>query len=147
MTSIFSYPSKTFMWEDTQITLCSWPVVISHDKKILVHISSSTWKYQFIGGRLDVWLSLLENAYSRASEVLERNNIIISEVPPLCLHWEILREDQKEQLILFHFKASLKDESHTWEAVWKTLEELEELWKADMLSSNNILIASKYFLA
>ncbi len=146
MAEIFSLPSKNLGGQDSQITLCSWPVIISPEGKILVHISSSTGKYQFIWGRLDDSSSLRETAVNKATEVLGHKNISLSDKEPLCISWEIKRDGVTEEIVLFHYKAKLEDENNIWEAEWKSLSEIEELWKQDMLSSENVLIASKYFL-
>jgi hypothetical protein len=146
MNNIFAYNYVGFEGETWKITICSGPVIINSEWKLLLHISSSTKKYQFIWGRLNDSESLQENALSRAKEVLGHSEISLILEAPLCIHWEILRDWKTEKLVLFHYKAKLTDESSIWDAVWKTLSEIKELEKQDMLSSKNVVIASKYFL-
>lgn len=146
MTDIFSYPLNKLDGWNWKITICSGPIIISSQKTILVHISSSTDKYQFIWGRLDDTTSLRENAINRWEEVLWHKNITLSSDDPLCIAWEIERDWESEEVVLFHYEAILKDENEIWEGEWKTLDELEELSKKEMLSSENVLIASRYFL-
>lgn len=144
MTELFKYP---YIWLDNStwtLTHCSWPVVI-HKDKVLLHVSSSTGKYQFIWGRLNDELSLKDNAITRADEVLWHRDITL-EWEPLAILWEIMRDEKPETIILFHYKATLTDANDIWEWEWKTLEEILQLEKQDMISSKNIVIASKYFL-
>jgi hypothetical protein len=144
MTTLFNYP---YIWLDEStgtLTHCSGPVVI-HENKVLLHIWSSTWKYQFIWGRLNDTLSLRENAINTAEEVLWHRDITL-EWEPLSIIWEILRNGNPETIILFHYKAYLADINNIWSWEWKTLEEILNLEKQDMISSKNIIIASKYFL-
>lgn len=110
MVTLFTYASRNLEGVESYITLCSGPVIISQDKKILLHISSSTGKYQFIGGRLDTNISLKENALLRASEVLDAQNIVLEDHEPLSIHGEITRNGKKELLVLFHYKARFKNE-------------------------------------
>lgn len=146
MNDIFSYDYIGLDKTDWKITICSGPVIIDQQWKILLHISSSTGKYQFIWGRLNDSESLQQNALSRGAEVLWHQDISLLSREPLCIHGEINRNWQVEKLVLFHYLAKLNDESSIWEAEWKTLEEIEDLQSKDMLSSENILIASKHFL-
>lgn len=146
MTTFFGYTYSDFSWNTWKITHCSWPVLISKENKILLHISSSTGKYQFIGWRLDDSLSLRENALEKAWEVLSQDNITLCENNPCVIIDEIKREWEVEKLILVHYKAELGNESEIWEAEWKSLEEVYELEKENMLSSPNVVIAAKYFL-
>lgn len=144
MTELFKYP---YIWLDEMIgtlTHCSGPVVIREDK-VLLHIWSSTWKYQFIWGRLNDNLSLRENAINTAQEVLWHRDITL-EWEPLAILWEITRDEKVETIILFHYKASLANTDNIWKWEWKTLEQIIELENKNMLSSKNIVIASKYFL-
>ena len=144
MTEIYNFPYIWLDGSDGTMTLCSWPVII-HEDKILLHISDSTWKYQFIWGRLNDELSLKENALEKAEEVLWHRHIILWDTP-LSIVWEIQRDERPETLVLFHYKAALTQLENIWKWEWKTFEEIEVLAKWDMLSSNNVVIASKYFL-
>ena len=146
MTEIFSYSSTDLNESPRKITICSGSIILSSEWRILVHISSSTQKYQFIWWRLDDTTSLRKNAVNRAEEVLWHKNMILSDEDLLCVTWKVDRDWVSEDLILFHYRAKLEDEADIWAAEWKTLEQLEELWGKNMLSSKNVLIASKYFL-
>lgn len=144
MTELYQYP---YIWLDETswtLTHCSGPVIIE-SWKILLHISQSTGKYQFIWWRLDDTLSLRENAIVKAEEVLGHRNIVL-EKSPLAIMWEIQRDNTTETLILFHYKATLKNTENIGSWEWKTYEEILELEKQNMISSKNIIIASKYFL-
>ena len=71
MSTIFSHSYSDFSGHIGAFTISTGPVIVSkNDAKILLHISSSTNKYQFIGGRLDDSLSFRENALMRAREVV-----------------------------------------------------------------------------
>jgi len=146
MNEIYSYDYTWLDWDDGKITICSGPVIINDEKKVLLHISSSTNKYQFIWGRLNDSESLQENVITRAAEVLWHPWISLVSETPLSIYGEIIRDWVKEKLVLFHYLARLDDENNIWTAEWKTLKEIEELSKNDMLSSNNILIAVKHFI-
>lgn len=144
MTTLFNYP---YIWLDDSrwtLTQCSWPVIINEDK-VLVHISDSTGKYQFIWGRLSDEFSLKENAIATAEEVLWHRDITL-QWEPLSILWEIQRDWNPETIILFHYKATLADTNNIWKWEWKTLDEILQLEKKDMISSRNIVIASEYFL-
>ena len=71
MSTIFSHPYSDFAGYIGAFTISTGPVIISQTgDTVLLHISSSTHKYQFIGGRLDDSLSFRENALMRAREVV-----------------------------------------------------------------------------
>ena len=71
MSIIFSHPYSDFTGHIGAFTISTGPVIVSKDgNKVLLHISSSTNKYQFIGGRLDDSLSFRENALMRTQEVV-----------------------------------------------------------------------------
>lgn len=144
MAELFSYPYTSLDWDEWTLTHCSGSVIVDEDK-VLLHISPSTGKYQFIWGRLDDSLSLRENAIVRAGEVLWHRNTDI-QWEPLAILGEISRDENKDTIILFHYKATISDTTQIWEWEWKTFDEILELEKQDMISSKNIVIASKYFL-
>ena len=79
-------------------------------------------------------------------EVLGHEELELTSDEPLCIHGEIERNWETEKLVLFHYKAKLCAWSSIWEAEWKTLDEILELEKQDMLSSKNVVTANKYFL-
>lgn len=71
MSTIFSHPYSDFAGHNGGFTISTGPVIINQTgDTVLLHISSSTHKYQFIGGRLDDSLSFRENALVRAREVV-----------------------------------------------------------------------------
>ena len=71
MSTIFSHPYSDFAGHIGAFTISTGPVIVNQSEdKILLHISSSTNKYQFIGGRLDDSLSFRGNALIRAREVV-----------------------------------------------------------------------------
>ena len=144
MTQLFNYPYTWLDGSSWTLTHCSGPVIV-HEDKVLLHIWSSTNKYQFIWWRLDDNLSLKENALKRAEEVLWHKNITL-QWEPFAILWEISRDEKPETIILFHYKATLADITAIWTWEWKTFEEILELEKQDMISSKNIVIASKKFL-
>ena len=146
MTTIMSYPFSWLDWEAGKITHATWPVIIDTQNRILLHVSSTTEKYQFIGWRLDDTISMRENALARAEEVLWHRAVTLSCNDPLLIFWEIERNGDIEKLLLSHYKAKLNDENNIWDWEWKTLEEIQELANKDMLSSPNVLIAVKHFL-
>lgn len=146
MTTIMSYPYSWLDWENGKITHATGPVIIDIKNRVLLHISSSTWKYQFIWGRLDDSISMRENAINRAEEVLWHREIKLTNNDPLVIFWEIERNWEIEKLLLSHYAAELLDIENIWQWEWKTFEEVQELAQKDMLSSANILIAAKYFL-
>ena len=146
MTTIMSYQYSWLDWEDWKITHATGPVIIDTKNRVLLHISSSTSQYQFIWGKLDDTLSMRENALVRAKKVLWHDQLELTDNDPLIIFWEMERNWEKEKLLLSHYKARLVDENNIWSGEWKTLEEIEALAIANMLSSPNVLIASKYFL-
>ena len=147
MSVIFSHPCSDFSGTSGKITISTGPVIIhSSDNTVLLHISSSTEKYQFIGWRLDDTLSFRENALLRAQEVVGSNQIILSDDTPVILLDIIERNGVEENMLLVHFRASLSDESDIGEAKWFTLDQIYELASQDMISSPNIVICSEHFL-
>jgi hypothetical protein len=129
------------------MTISTGPVVVNKmNTKVLLHLSASTGKYQFIGGRLDDSLSFRENALYRAREVVGENLVIITHDTPTILLDTIDRDGEIETILLVHYKASIENETITWNARWFTIEEIETLHKDNQLSSPNILICSTEFL-
>ncbi len=147
MADIYHVRAKTFQADYERLTVCSGPVILSSDNtKVLVHIWDDSQKYQFVWGRLDTQLSLVENALKCADEILPKENIEITDDEPLSIIWEIKRHGHKEAIVLFHFPAHLTDESQIGTAEWKTLGELESLVADDMLASSNVIIAAEHFM-
>ncbi len=49
MTTVFSYPYRNFSEDIGNITISTGPVVVNKNRdKVLLHLSSTTGKYQFI---------------------------------------------------------------------------------------------------
>ena len=146
MTDIYSYDYSDLNWDNWKTTVCSWPVILDDDWKVLLHVSSSTQKFQFIGWRLADDVSLRVNAIMRAKEVLGHEELELTSDEPLCIFWEVEKDWEMQKMLLFHYKSKLREWASIWEAEWKTLDEILELEKQDMLSSKNVMVASKYFL-
>ena len=147
MTNIFNYPAKNFKNQDIKISINSGPVIISKDGKFLLHISSSTGKYQFTGGRLNDSKSLKENAIFRPKEDIGLEVELIKNLDPLIIADEIVRNGEKEKLILIHYLAKLRDgfEPDLSKCAWFTIGEVKELENNNNVSSPNILIGCRYF--
>jgi ADP-ribose pyrophosphatase YjhB (NUDIX family) len=147
MPNIFNYPAKNFKNQNIKISINSGPVIISEDERFLLHISSSTRKYQFTGGRLDDSKSPKENAIFRPKEDVGLEVELIENLEPLIIADEIERNGEKEKIILIHYLAKLKDgfKPDLSKCAWFTLDEVKELEKNNNVSSPNILIGCKYF--
>ncbi len=147
MSTIFSHPYSDFAGHNGGFTISTGPVIINQTgDTVLLHISSSTHKYQFIGGRLDDSLSFRENALVRAREVVWDNTITLTADDPTILIDTIVRDGRDEQIFLIHYRAHIEDEINIGEAKWFTLAEIESLHNNGNTSSPNILIASQHFL-
>jgi hypothetical protein len=148
MSIFFSHPYSDFLWNTGLFTISTWPVIISSSwDKILLHISSSTGKYQFIWGRLDDSFSFRENALMRAKEVVWDNQIFLTEDDPTILLDTILRDGISEKILLIHYKAHIENELDIGDAKWFSLSEIENLHISWNTSSPNIIIASRHFLS
>ncbi len=111
-----------------------------------MHISKETKKYQFIGGRFDDALNFRENALIRAQEIIWDNPISLSDEAPLVLMGMIERDGNEENIVLIHYLGTIEDETAVGEAKWFTLSEILILDAENKTSSENIRIASTYFL-
>ena len=148
MTTFFSYPFSDFHKQEWHITISTGPVIVNKvGDKVLLHISSSTLKYQFIWGRLNDSLSPQENARARAKEVIWETPLSFDEYPPILLLDTIERNGNHEKLLLIHYRASIQDEENIGEAEWFSFSEVESLHLEDKLSSPNVLIATEKFLS
>lgn len=148
MTQIFSYPAKNFSRQDIKIGINSGPIIMSAEGQFLLHISRSTGKYQFTGGRLDDNRSPKENAIFRPKEDVGLEVELIADIEPLIIADEIERNGAKETLVLIHYLAKLQDgfEPDLTRCSWFTLDEVKELEKNNNVSSPNILIGCEYFI-
>lgn len=147
MSIFFSHPYSDFSWEEGRMTISTGPVIIHSDtQRILLHISTSTGKYQFIWWRLDDAYSFRENALMRAREVVWENQITLAEAEPTVLLDTIIRDGIPEKILLIHYKASIQHEDDIHDAEWFTLEQIETLHQLEQTSSPNILFCSRYFL-
>jgi hypothetical protein len=143
MTTVFSYPYRNFSEDIGNITISTGPVVVNKNRdKVLLHLSSTTGKYQFIWWRLDDTLSPRDNALIRAREVIATTSISLLENNPLILLDTIIRDGKEEKLLLIHYEATIENEAMIWDAIWMNLEEIQTV----ELSSPNVMIASKFFL-
>ncbi len=146
MTDLYHQPGKNFKREDIFITIASGPVIVSPDKKFLLHIGESTGKYQFTGGRLNDSQSPKENAINRSFEDLGLRVTLTEGVEPLIITDEIERDGKVERLVLIHYAAVISVDAEIGECKWFSIDEIRELEKQDQLSSPNVRIACEYFL-
>ncbi len=110
--TIYAHPYTRFDGGKGQITVATGPIIISQDRmKVLLHVSSETRKWQFIGGRLDDEESLRSNALARAREVVGETPVSLFDAAPLIILDQIDRAGVKEDILLMHFQASISDES------------------------------------
>ena len=148
MSTIYSYPYTDFAEQSGKITLSTGPVIVNKEgTKVLLHLSETTHQYQFIGGRYDDTLNFRENALARAQEVIGENKITLSEKDPLILLGEIIREHNEEKIMLVHYLGSIEDEENIGKAQWFTHEEVTILDAENKTSSENVKIATDFFLS
>lgn len=63
MTTFFCLPVYDFTGREHQFTIATCPIVVDKThSKILLHIGTSTQKWQFIGGRYEDTMTFRENA-------------------------------------------------------------------------------------
>ena len=113
------------------MTIASGPVIVSADKKFLLHIGESTGKYQFTGGRLNDSQSPKENAVNRPLEDVGLSVTLTEGVKPLIITDEIERDGKIERLV--------------GECQWFSMDEIRELEQQGQLSSPNVRIACEFF--
>lgn len=71
MTTFFCLPAYDFNGQEHQFTIATCPVVVDREnKKILLHIGTSTEKWQFIGGRYSDEATFRENAITHGKKEL-----------------------------------------------------------------------------
>lgn len=147
MSSFYSYPYTDFAEQSGKITLSTGPVIVNKEgTKVLLHISETTHQYQFIGGRYDDTLNFRENALACAREVTGENKITLSPKDPLVLLGEIIHQHDEEKIMLIHYLGSIEDEENVGEAQWFTHEEVTMLDAENKTSSENVKIATDFFL-
>lgn len=149
MTTLYNYPYTSLEGIPGKAIISTGPVIINTTRdKVLLHISETTRKYQFIGGRYDDTLSARENALARAREVVGSENLItLTQDDPLLLMGEIEREGHEQKIVLMHYLAHIADETNVGEAKWFSQEEVTMLDAENKTSSENIKIATDYFLS
>ncbi len=146
MTDLYHQLGKNFKGEDIFVTIASGPVIVNEDKKFLLHISESTEKYQFTGGRLNDSQSPQQNAINRPFEDLGLQVMLTEGVDPLIVTDEIERDGKVERLVLMHYVAIIPVDAEIGECQWFSIDEIRELEKQGQLSSLNVRIACEHFL-
>lgn len=146
MPDLYHYNSKNFANEDVTLTIASGPVVKNEEGKFLLHLSPSTEKYQFAGGRLDDAKSPQQTAIDKTFEDLG-TKITLESNEPFVVADKIDRDGKKELMVLIHYLAKLEEGStpNKGEFGWFSLDEISELEKQNKVSSPNVLIACKHF--
>ena len=144
---LYANPYTRFDETKGQITIATWPVIVSKDgERVLLHTSTETQKWQFIGGRLHDDESIRSNALARAREVVGDTVVQLLDLPPLVILDTLERKWVMEDILLMHFKAEIEDESRIGSAAWYTLPEVQDLHDTGQTSSPNVLVATKEFL-
>ena len=147
MSIIYSYPCIQLNGVKERITISTGPIIKNKaGNKVLLHLSGTTKKYQFIWGRLDDSLNFRENALTKAREVIGDTTIILSEEDPLILTGMIDRDGNEENILLIHYIGTIENEDAIGEAKWFNLEEVLLLDAENKTSSENVRIASQHFL-
>ena len=72
--------------------------------------------------------------------------ITLDPMEPLILVGKIDRDGREENILLIHYLASIADETQIGDAAWFTRSEIMILDAENKTSSENIRIASEYFL-
>ncbi|NMB56791.1 hypothetical protein GYA19_02530 [Candidatus Beckwithbacteria bacterium] len=105
MTDFYHYKAIDFAKNQITTTIATGPVVINDKKEFLLHISPSTNKYQFAGGRLTDTKSSQENVIFRPWEDMKIKVKLIQGFEPFVVVDEIVRDGQKEIMTLIHYLA------------------------------------------
>lgn len=147
MADLFHLDGYRFDGTPMKVSSVTGPVIIK-DEKVLLHLSESTGKWQFTGGRLDDGMSPRENADFRTFESLGLHVKLRTDISPLPIVGTIERDGKEEQIFLLHYLADLEEgsELQSSKAKWFSLEEVEEMTQKGETSSPNVLIAAKHFL-
>lgn len=147
MSFIYSYPYSDFADQTGKITISTGPVIVNKaGDKVLLHISDTTHQYQFIGGKYDDTMNFRDNAIARAHEVTGADKITLSGDDPLILMGDIIRGHAEEKILLVHYLGWIQDEENIGTAKWFTREEVTLLDAENKTSSENVKIATDYFL-
>lgn len=149
MTTFFCLPALDFTGREHQFTIATCPVVVDEKwEKILLHIGTSTQKWQFIGGRYSDEMTFRDNAILHGKKELEEGNEITLTDPenPVVLYDIIDLHGYEEKTLLIHYKAKVSDETKTGRAKWFSLAEIEILDAKNETSSANVRIIAEKFL-
>ena len=75
MTTFFCLPAFDFTGKEPQFTITTCPVVVDQNsEKILLHMGTSTGRWQFIGGRYEDNATFRENAIAHGQKELGAGN-------------------------------------------------------------------------
>lgn len=149
MTTFFCLPASDFSGKEHQFTIATCPVVVDQEgKRILLHIGTSTQKWQFIGGRYSDEMTFRENAILHGKKELGEGNeiMLIDPENPIVLYDIIDLHGYEEKTLLIHYKASVSDEENIGKAQWFTLDEILMLDAKNQTSSPNVRIVAEKFL-
>lgn len=149
MTTFFCLPAYDFNNQEQQFTIATCPVVVnSAGDKILLHIGTSTGKWQYIGGRYSDDVTFRENAILHGKKELGENNelTLVDPENPTVLFDEIDLHWYEEKTLLIHYRAKIADENNIAESRWFTLDEIEILDAKFQTSSPNVRIIAEKFL-
>lgn len=149
MTTFFCLPAYDFSGREHQFTIATCPVVMdSTGTKILLHIGTSTKKWQFIGGRYSDEATFRENAIAHGEKELGEGNTLSLVDPenPVVLYDIIDLHGYEEKTLLIHYKAHISDEENTGCAKWFSLDEILILDAKNATSSPNVRIVAEKFL-
>lgn len=149
MTTFFCLPAYDFNGEEHQFTIATCPVVIDREnKRILLHIGTSTQKWQFIGGRYSDEMTFRDNAILHGKKELGEGNEItlIDPENPVVLYDIIDLHGYEEKTLLIQYLANVSDEENVGRAKWFTLDEILILDAKNETSSPNVRIVAEKFL-
>lgn len=149
MTTFFCLPAFDFTGKEHQFTIATCPVVVDQNsEKILLHMGTSTGRWQFIGGRYEDNATFRENAIAHGQKELGTGNQITLTDPenPVVLYDIIDLHGYEEKTLLIHYRASVSDEENTGKAKWFSLAEIEILDAKNQTSSPNVRIVAEKFL-
>lgn len=149
MTTFFCLPAYDFNGQEHQFTIATCPVIVDKTgTKILLHIGTSTQRWQFVGGRYSDEMTFRENAILHSKKDLGDNNTVTLTDPenPIVLYDIIDLHGYEEKSLLIHYKASLENEDDIKNSRWFTLDEILILDAKNETSSPNVRIVAEKFL-